>query len=462
MKALLRYHLMPRMILVAIVDFITDFSAVMAAMLIIYGSMYIAGMGSAQLAVQASVFALVFLAMRFAVGLYDWRCCVELKDVFARTITAYACGFLVLSFIYYVVPGVQIWRSAAALGMPLALVAALATRYVLDHGFQGRVFVRRVLVVGVGDKAARIETLEQRKGQRSFRCVGFMPLPGEIRVVSPGRILANINSLRLFSEQNEVDEIVIAPADRRGTLPMQALVECRLAGVRISTYQMFIEKETGRVDPDTLQPDWFLFSQGFPSRGLQEAIKRGFDILASVCLILLALPLMLSTMLAIRLEGRGSPFYLQERVGLRGKPFTLIKFRSMRPNAEKDGPPQWARVHDDRVTTVGQVIRKTRIDELPQLFNVLKGDMSFVGPRPERAFFVEQLAQQIPFYNERHEVKPGITGWAQLNYSYGASVEDAKEKLAFDLYYIKYYSVMRDIAIILQTMRVVVWSQGAR
>ncbi|TVR98530.1 MAG: TIGR03013 family PEP-CTERM/XrtA system glycosyltransferase [Rhodospirillales bacterium] len=448
--------------IVAALEFATDFIAAAGAMYLIYGSHYFFSLRRDELLLQAGIFALVFLLARFAMGLYQWQCCSELKEVFARAIAAYACGFLVLSVIYYLVPGVQMWRSAAAVSVPAALIAVLTTRYLLDHGLQGRLFIRRILVMGVGERAARIEALEQRKGQHSFICVGFLRLAGETCLVSPSRVVANINSLTRYVEANEVDEIVIAPTDRRGTLPMQALVECRLSGTRIRTYQMFLEKETGRVDPDSLQPDWFLYSEGFRSRGLQEAIKRGFDILASVVLILLALPLLISTIIAVKIEGGGPIFYKQERIGLKGKAFLLFKFRSMQSDAEHDGTPQWARVNDQRVTTVGQLIRKTRIDELPQLFNVLKGDMSFVGPRPERGFFVEQLSQQIPYYNERHEVKPGITGWAQLNYSYGASVEDAKEKLAFDLYYIKYYSVIRDIVIIFQTVRVVLWPQGVR
>lgn len=462
MRAILRYHLLPRMLALAMFESLVDATSAMLGMLLIYGAPHISRMGALEFAGQSLVFASVFLTTRFAVGLYNWECCSELKDVFSRTISAYVCGFVLLSAIFYLVPAVHIWRSAAAISIPLALIITLGVRYFLDRRVKGRFFLRRILVVGVGTQAERIETLERRKRQREFVCVAFMDLTGEERRVSPSRIMPQVNSLRHYVTQHDIDEIVIAMADRRGRLPMQGLIECRLAGIKIRTYQNFLEKETGRVDPDALQPDWFLYSEGFPNRGLQQTIKRVLDMAASLALIIGTFPIFVATMIAIKLEGDGPIFYAQQRVGLRGRPFTLIKFRSMRPDAEKEGAPQWAATGDYRVTMVGRLIRKTRIDELPQLYNVLKGDMSFVGPRPERPFFVEQLNRQIPFYNERHEVKPGITGWAQLNYPYGASEEDAKEKLAYDLYYIKYYSVIRDLTIMLQTMRVIMWSQGAR
>lgn len=462
MRAILRYHLLPRMLALGVFESFIDAAAAMLGMILIYGSSYVSQMGGIEFVGQSIVFASVFLTTRFAVGLYNWECCSELKDVVSRTICAYVCGFGLLSAIFYLFPAVHIWRSAAAVSIPLAMAITLGTRYFLDRRVKGRFFLRRVLVIGTGIQAERIEHLERRKRQREFACVAYMEFANEERRVSSSRIISQVNSLPHYVAQHDIDEIVIAMADRRGRLPLQGLIECRLGGIKIRTYQNFLEKETGRVDPDALQPDWFLYSNGFPSRGLQQTIKRILDMAASLALIMVTLPIFIATMVAIKLEGEGPVFYIQERVGLRGRPFSLIKFRSMRPDAEEKGAPQWATVSDNRVTMVGRLIRKTRIDELPQLFNVLKGDMSFVGPRPERPFFVEQLNRLIPFYNERHEVKPGITGWAQLNYPYGASEADAKEKLAYDLYYVKYYSVIRDLTIMLQTMRVILWSHGAR
>jgi sugar transferase (PEP-CTERM system associated) len=239
-------------------------------------------------------------------------------------------------------------------------------------------------------------------------------------------------------------------------------MDCRLTGTPVITYQAFFERETGRIELDALKPEWFVFSSGFPGGDLQHVVKRGFDIAMSAVMLFLLFPLMAVAALAIRLEGKGPILFRQERIGFRGQPFVLLKFRSMRVDAERDGIPQWARKKDPRVTAVGSVLRATRIDELPQLLNILKGEMSVVGPRPERPYFVEQLTQIIPFYSERHRVKPGLTGWAQLCYPYGLSEQDAKHKLQYDLYYIKYFSIMRDLVIIIQTIRVVFWPNKLR
>jgi sugar transferase (PEP-CTERM system associated) len=262
--------------------------------------------------------------------------------------------------------------------------------------------------------------------------------------------------------ERRVDAIVIAMAERRGTLPMNDLVDCRLAGIPIESYQAFWERETGKVDIDDLRADWFLFSGGFPGGQIQYLLKRGLDVLASAFLLVLAWPIMVAAAIAIRFEDGGPVLYRQTRVGVAGRPFPLMKFRSMRTDAEADGVARWAQNNDERVTAVGSVIRKLRIDELPQLFNVLKGDMSFVGPRPEREEFVQTLSSRWPFYFQRHSVKPGLTGWAQINFRYGSSMEDAKEKLSYDLYYVKHFSIIFDVLIMLQTLRVIIWTQGAR
>jgi sugar transferase (PEP-CTERM system associated) len=245
-------------------------------------------------------------------------------------------------------------------------------------------------------------------------------------------------------------------------MPVKALLDCKLEGVLVSDYSTFWESETGKVDLDALHPSWLIFSDGFVGGWMQSMFKRAFDIFASAVLLAVSLPVIVLTALVIRLTSPGPVFYRQERVGLNGKPFMLLKFRSMRVDAERDGVPRWAAVNDNRVTPVGAFIRNTRIDEIPQIFNVLKGEMSFIGPRPERPFFVEELRHAIPYYFERHRVKPGISGWAQLNYPYGASVEDAKQKFQYDLYYIKNYSLFLDFIVLVQTARVILWPQGVR
>jgi len=241
------------------------------------------------------------------------------------------------------------------------------------------------------------------------------------------------------------------------------LLECRLAGIEINELPSFLERETGKVRLDVMNPSWIIFGEGFRASPLQRALERGFDVFASFMLLVIALPFMLLAVIAIKFEdGWQAPIlYRQRRVGRYSEPFDVLKFRSMSVDAEKDGAV-WAVQDDPRVTRVGAVIRKTRIDELPQLFNVLRGDMSFVGPRPERPEFVEQLEQTIPYYRERHTVKPGITGWAQLCYPYGSSEKDALEKLQYDLYYVKNRSLLFDLAILVQTVEVVLWGKGAR
>jgi sugar transferase (PEP-CTERM system associated) len=304
--------------------------------------------------------------------------------------------------------------------------------------------------------------LERTGRAFGFACVGYLKVAGEDSMVSPSRIASGVTSIADFVERARIDEIVVAVEDRRGCLPMHFLIDCRLSGTAITDYATFFERETGSIDLKALQPSWFIFSDGFPGGRMQQLMKRALDLTMSVLLLVFFAPLMLLGAAAVKLESEGPVFYRQMRVGHRGMPFSLLKFRSMRADAERDGVPKWADENDPRITRVGALIRRCRIDELPQILNVLKGDMSFVGPRPERPYFVEQLAEKIPYYKERHWVKPGITGWAQLNYDYGASIDDARKKLQYDLYYIKHYSVFLDLIIILQTIRVIFWPKGVR
>jgi len=256
-------------------------------------------------------------------------------------------------------------------------------------------------------------------------------------------------------------EIVVAADDRRG-LPVHQLLRCKLAGIKVTDFLDFWERETRTVDLEALKPSWLFYSDGFRCGPVDEFLKRAFDIVVSLGLLTFTLPLLAATACLIKLESPGPILYRQSRVGLRGREFTMLKFRSMRTDAETDGRPRWAAQGDPRVTRVGAVIRKIRIDELVQVLNVLRGDMSFVGPRPERRYFVTELSKSIPYYDERHWVRPGITGWAQINFPYGASTEDARRKLTYDLYYVKNRSIFLDALILLQTARVIFWNQGAR
>ncbi|MCR5866259.1 TIGR03013 family XrtA/PEP-CTERM system glycosyltransferase [Aquincola sp. J276] len=260
-----------------------------------------------------------------------------------------------------------------------------------------------------------------------------------------------------------MSEIVVAVTERRGgNMPLRDLLDCKIKGIRVSDISTHFEKTLGKLRLDYVNAGWLIFGDGFDQGFFRTAVKRLFDILSAAVLLVVSAPVMLVTMLLIRMESPGPVFYRQQRVGLNGESFDVVKFRSMRNDAEKDGKPRWATAADDRITKVGRVIRKLRIDELPQLFNVLKGEMSIVGPRPERPFFVEKLTQEIPYYAVRHSIKPGVTGWAQVRYHYGATVEDSQEKLQFDLYYVKNHTLFLDLLILFETVAVVLTGKGAR
>jgi sugar transferase (PEP-CTERM system associated) len=411
---------------------------------------------------QAITFATVFTVTMFAFGLYHKEHVRDLGTIFSRLLFSFLFGFVALALLFYIYPDLVIWRSAMAIAFAVAIVGIMFIRWIYLHFADIDTFKRRILVLGVGEKAARIANLERSDQTRSFTCVGFVPMSDrETRIDKDRNIWGNMSLPDLVREQN-VEEIVVAIDERRGGMPVKALLDCKLEGVLVSDYSTFWESETGKVDLDALHPSWLIFSDGFVGGWMQSMFKRAFDIFASAVLLAVSLPVIVLTALVIRLTSPGPVFYRQERVGLNGKPFMLLKFRSMRVDAERDGVPRWAAVNDNRVTPVGAFIRNTRIDEIPQIFNVLKGEMSFIGPRPERPFFVEELRHAIPYYFERHRVKPGISGWAQLNYPYGASVEDAKQKFQYDLYYIKNYSLFLDFIVLVQTARVILWPQGVR
>lgn len=407
-------------------------------------------------------FTFTLIVTAYALGLYNRQFGAVFSDVFTRIAVTFGIGFLALALLYYLFPPLALWRSAIIVALPLSFFGWLGLRWYFLTVSRSDVIKRRILVIGTGEKAARIERRERLSAPARFTCIGFVHVPQEDRQVSSEKIIASVDSLLAFVREQSVDEIVIGLSERRGKLPLNDLIDCRLAGIRIASYQAFWEEETGRVDVDDLRADWFLFSSGFPGGRIQHLLKRALDIATSVVLLLLAWPLMAAAAIAIRLEDGGPVFYRQARVGVAGHAFQLTKFRSMRIDAEADGRARWAQRNDDRVTAIGSVMRKLRIDELPQLFNILKGDMSFVGPRPERPQFVQALSDQWTFYSQRHSVKPGLTGWAQINFGYASSSEDTKEKLSYDLYYVKHYSILFDVMIMLQTLRVVVWTHGAR
>jgi sugar transferase (PEP-CTERM system associated) len=408
-------------------------------------------------------FSVIVITCLLAFGLYNTRQRTQLSGILARLLLALLVSSCVIAALFYVIPSNHLFRGVAAIAVILSVCGVLASRMVFARVADEEIFKRRVLVYGSGHAASAVARLRRSNDRHGFALAGFVQPPGEERVVPSDRVLDSAGDLCALCEQLGVTEVVVAMDDRRCGFPIPELLDCRLAGIDVTELLTFLERETGRVRIDVLNPSWMIFGQGFRRDPLRLFSSRALDLLASLAVLVVALPAMVLTFFAIKLEdGWQAPaLYSQARVGLGGKVFKVLKFRSMRQDAELNGA-QWAQHADPRVTRVGAIIRKLRIDELPQVINVLRGHMSFVGPRPERPEFVAQLAEKIPYYVQRHCVKPGITGWAQLCYSYGSSEADALEKLQYDLYYIKNNSLLFDLAILIQTAEVVLFGKGAR
>lgn len=413
---------------------------------------------------KAIVFALVVLASMTTMGLYSRHFRDSTTEVIIRVLVSFALALLFLVLLFYVFPDFVIGRGALALVLLFSVAAIVAARLAFQHIAMMDALKKRVLVVGAGPRAAVIDRVMRRQAdRRGILIIGYVPLSGgEPQVKGP--IIEHTVPLQEIAQRRRVHELVVAVDDRRVNFPIEEIMECRLIGVEVLDLLSFIERQSGKILLEHLTPSWLIFSEGFHHGMLRAVWKRIFDVTASLALLAVAWPIMLLASAAILVEsrGRGPVLYRQERVGEHGWPFEVLKFRSMTVDAEKDGAPQWARENDARVTRVGRFMRKYRIDELPQLFNVLKGEMSFVGPRPERPEFVGELTRKIVYYAERHRVKPGITGWAQICYPYGASEKDAAEKLQYDLYYVKNYTVFLDLVILMQTAQAVLWKKGAR
>ncbi len=413
---------------------------------------------------RALLFSGVMFISLLALGLYSSRQRARAGGLIVRLIVAVIAGVTVTSFFFYLMPNLWIGRGVFGLATLGSLLGLAASRFTFTQMVDDNIFKRRVLVYGCGRNAGAVSRLRRRADRRGFELVGYVSSEGEAPVVPAEHVLFAPNGLAELCSRCNVDEVVVAMEDRRRGFPILELLDCRLAGVDVIELLTFLERETGRVRVDVLNPSWLIFGEGFRRDTMRLATSRLVDLLASSLIVAITLPIMLLTAIAIKLEeGWSAPvFYAQPRVGLGGRPFNVMKFRSMRTDAERDGKAQWATKGDTRVTRVGAFIRKCRIDELPQILCVLRGHMSFVGPRPERPTFVAELSEKIPYYVQRHCVKPGITGWAQLCYPYGSSEQDALEKLQYDLYYIKNNTLLFDLAILVQTVEVVFMGQGAR
>lgn len=397
-----------------------------------------------------------------AVGVYENGALQSRQVSVSRLLIAISLGMLLLSFLNFLGPDITLWRSNALYAVLLSTGILILVRLLLGSRLGGDVFRRRLVVLGAGPRADRIRRLEKRPGA-SFAVAGYVAMRDEETAIADAINRKDIGSLADHVTRLGARELVLALEERRNAIPMADLLRVKTTGVLVSDLSTFLERETGRVDLDSVNPSWLIFSDGFSAgRRLSSIGKRLFDIVASASLLLLSWPLVLIAAGLIKIDSRGPVFYRQKRVGLYSQEFWILKLRTMKADAEPDGAPVWAEADDPRITRVGYWLRKLRIDELPQCWVVLKGDMSFVGPRPERLPFVRDLEKKLRYYAERHVVKPGITGWAQINYPYGASLEDARHKLEYDLYYAKNYSPFLDLLILIQTMRVILWNEGAR
>ena len=392
---------------------------------------------------------------------YDLTLVHSSRELIVRLLQGAGAAAIVLAGLYALVPALDLGSRVILTSLLLFLVAVLGWRLLLFWVSGVEALEERLLIVGTSGAARTVA--RQITAQRDFpyRVVGFVdddpPAGGE----REGWLLGNTTDIPRLVDEYAIDRIVVGLADRRGRLPVQELMHAKLSGIRVEDATATYERITGKLLVDNLRPSWLIFSDGFRVSAGTRLVKRAFDLgLASLGLVA-ASPIWLLAAVAIWIEDGFPVIYRQERAGRHGRPFTLFKFRSMRHDAEGE-TPLWAIDADPRVTTVGRALRTTRLDELPQLWNVLRGDMSFVGPRPERPFFVARLAAQIPFYEQRHAVRPGITGWAQVKYRYGASVEDALEKLRYDLYYIKHLSIGFDVTILVDTVKVILFGKGAK
>lgn len=415
-----------------------------------------------QVFIFSAFFALAMLAVNLLLGMYHRATTRSYSDNRARAVLALYFAVPIAYGLYGLLPITTLDRDLIHLSAMSAVFGMLVTRVGATHTSNTKMLRRRILVFGTGAQAIAVKQALERSDP-SAEIIGFYPGANEDHPqVIPSMVLSRNQSLTDTARNLEADEIVVALSERRGgSMPLRELLDCKLQGIRVLDLASHFEQTLGQIRLDSLYAGWLIFGDGFRQGTIRTAVKRLFDIVCASILIILALPVMFLSAILIVLEDGFPLLYRQERVGLNGRLFNVIKFRSMRRDAEKDGKPIWAQAKDNRVTRIGLIIRKLRVDELPQLFSVLKGDMSLVGPRPERPFFVDQLTKEIPFYAVRHSVKPGVTGWAQVRYHYGATVEDSAEKLQYDLYYVKNHSLFLDLVILFETVGVVLTGKGA-
>ncbi len=412
----------------------------------------------------STFFALILVFFIVSMGLYDTRQRTGFfRVILPRLAVAFAMAGVAILIVTQLFFHDHFDITSVAQFIGISLVYSSILRIYFEKFVDGNILKRRILVVGAGEKAGYIEKLRRKVDRRGFELIGYIALGTKDNVkIAPNKVILLDGRICAYALINCIDEIVIALDDRRHNLPLDDLLDCRMSGINVIEMHDFYERETEKIHLEFLQPSWLIYAKGFRRNILRSTIKRIFDLIVSSCLLIILLPVMAVVALSILIEdrGKGPVLYYQNRVGRGGSQFGLIKFRSMHVNAEEDGVARWAERNDSRVTCVGTFIRNYRLDELPQLWNVLTGDMSMVGPRPERPEFVEKLCKENPFYSERHRVKPGIAGWAQESYPYGASEKDSIQKLQYDLYYVKNYGILFDVYVLIQTVEVVLFGKG--
>ncbi len=410
---------------------------------------------------RAFIVTFIFQLCLYYFDLYDYRSSSQFMDTASRITMAFGFGCILLAVLYYFLPLIMIstkifWIAYIAICASIALWRGLYAMLL-----ERRIFAKPIIIIGIGELADNIAKEINGRRDSGYKILAHVAIGG-IPADTPHEVpLICREEIPLFCQEKGVEKIVSALDDRRGKTPIKELLACKLQGTIIEDGVAFYESQTGKIMVEKMDPTWIIFSNGFRKGRLTRLLKRAGDIILAAIGIVLTLPLSIATAILVKLDSPGPVFFLQNRTGAGEKTYKIIKFRSMRADAEKDGP-KWASENDDRVGRVGNFIRKIRLDEIPQLWNVLKGEMSMVGPRPEQPFFVKSLEKTIPYYSLRHSVKPGITGWAQVFYPYGATVEDALKKLEYDLYYIKNMNIRMDLWIIFQTIKIVLFRKGSR
>jgi len=417
--------------------------------------------GTADGFLKAALIALVCQACLYYEDLYDLRVVADRRELFARTFHSLAAASFILAAVYFLLPDLGVGQGVVMAAALLVMATIPGWRMAFASVVRRAAPRERLIIVGTSPAAVSLATeLTDRRYVLGLEIVGFVTGTSSQAHGAGVKVLGEVSDIPTIVRTHHVDRVVVSLANARGTLPMERLLEMKLSGVTFDHLASVYERYTGKIAVENLRPSWLIFSAGFRTTRRVLAVKRILDVAVSLIALILALPIMAIVAIAVKMSSSGPTLYHQHRVGERGRVFTLHKFRSMGIDAEADSGAVWSQDGDTRVTRVGRFLRKMRLDELPQLWNVMRGDMSLVGPRPERPEFIQQLTQQIPYYGQRHIVKPGLTGWAQVRYAYGSSVEDAMEKLQYDLFYIKHMSLGMDLLIALSTVKTVLSRRG--